>query len=76
MGEKCWLDRNAEGQTAKIGPTHPSAGNTKGITKKPATCPETQNRSSRSLVNPDMVDLEPSVRFGLAPKLGLEVDKV
>jgi len=67
---------DAKGQTAQIGPTHPSAGNTKGITQKPATYPEIRNRSSRSLVNPKMVDLEPSVRFDLAPRLDLEVDQV
>ena len=71
-GWEMWLDGYAEGQTAQVGPTHLSAGNTKRLTKEPPTCPGTQDRSSRSIIDPKMVDLEPSVRFDLAPKLDLE----
>jgi len=75
-GEKWESNGYAEGQTAKFGHhPHPSAGSTKGIMKKPTTCPEIQKRSSRSTMNPKMVDPKPSVRFtlDLPPTLDLDL---
>jgi len=76
LGERCWLGGYVEGQTTKLGHhPHPSAGNTKGIMKKPTTCPEIQKQSSRSTINPKMVDPKPSVRFtlDLPPTLDLDL---
>jgi len=76
VGEKWGSNGYAEGQTAKFGHhPHPSAGSTKGIMKKPTTCPEIQKRSSRSTMNPKMVDPKPSVRFtlDLPPTLDLDL---
>ena len=75
VGEKWGLNGYAEGQTAKFGHhPHPSVGSTKGIMKKPTTCPEIQKRSSRSTMNPKMVDTKPSVRFTLDLPPTLDVD--
>jgi len=77
VGEKQSLNGYAfdkEGQTARFG-YQPSTAHTKGIMKKPTTCSETQKRSSRSIMNPKMVDSKPSVRFtlDLPPKLDLDL---